>query len=469
LFKDKEKALELLKEKSDGVRDITYKEIEQQTNYSKRQLIRLNKEIGKKDITSILTHGNFSKVPYNKAIDTELSYIKNFKKKYPSITISQFQDIYTEDVIWKKADDVVKYNLKVRSYSFFEVLYHQENWLIPRKHKAFNKNSEIHALRDPALRRGILIIIDGTPHDWFENGLKQSLHLAIDDATGEYLAGWFMPTETLEGYCHLLKIILIKYGVPVKLDSDKHSIFKSPTDKNLTTFGLICNELGIEMIFANTPQAKGKVEKANDTIQQRLLNDIKRFNINSVEQLNIWFNDFYSSYLNTKFAYKPKENKSEFIPLTKSFINNKLNDLFVVKNKRKILNGNSISYNNNYYVPIDSNNKPIPIYKGSSVEVWENIFDHTIKIYKNKKAYNTIQAKGHIQNQELRQLKINNQKELDNALDAVYSSSEERIKAVQTIIDKNALEEKRIKAIIDRRNILRNAGKNSKRMSHLKG
>lgn len=197
-----------------------------------------------------------------------------------------------------------------------------------------------------------------------------------------------------------------------------------------------------EMIYANSPEAKGKVEKGNDTIQQRLLNDIKRFNITSVEELNEWFNSFYCKYLNKKFSYFPKESKSEFMPLTKEFKKSKLHDLFVIKTDRTILNGNCISINNNYYVPLDKEKKPVPFYKGTMVEVQENIFDHSIKIFKNNKVYNTKQIEGHIKSEELRLLKINNQKELNAAIDTVYSSSEERRKTIQAIIDKNALEEK---------------------------
>ena len=105
-------------------------------------------------------------------------------------------------------------NLKVRSYSFYESLYEKFHWIKPIKHKCFNKEYETHPLREPSPQRGILIMIDGTPHDWFQNGRKSSLHLAIDDATGEALCGWFMATECLEGYVHMLEILVTKYGIP---------------------------------------------------------------------------------------------------------------------------------------------------------------------------------------------------------------------------------------------------------------
>ena len=78
-----------------------------------------------------------------------------------------------------------------------------------------------------------------------------------------------MPTERLEGYCRvlmiLLMILLTKYGIPENLYTDKHTIFKSSVEFNLTTFGEICEDLGINLIHANSPEAKGKIERANRT------------------------------------------------------------------------------------------------------------------------------------------------------------------------------------------------------------
>ena len=176
MIKDKEKALNLLKQKLNGEIKISYVEIGKRTNYSKRQLIRLSSEIEKKDINSLLVHGLINKPSNNSASTKEIEYIENFKKKYPSITISQFMDIYHEDVIWNKnkQEDVKIYNLKVRSKSFFQQLFKNEGWKSPIKHKCFKGDKQVHSLREPSLRRGILIMVDGTPHDWFSNGKKFS-------------------------------------------------------------------------------------------------------------------------------------------------------------------------------------------------------------------------------------------------------------------------------------------------------
>ena len=145
-------------------------------------------------------------------------------------------------------------------------------------------------------------MVDGTPHDWFQNNNKFSLHMAIDDATGEILAGWFMPTECILGYCYLFKTIFEKYGIPISIYSDRTTILWNKKDDKLTQVGRMLEELGIELIYANSPEAKGKIEKMNFTIQNRLLNDIIRFNIKTYDELNKWFNSYYIKYINKKFA-----------------------------------------------------------------------------------------------------------------------------------------------------------------------
>lgn len=323
-------------------------------------------------------------------------------------------DIYHEDIIFNpnKLEDIYKYNLKKRSYSFFKDFYRNNGYVSPRKHRCF-KGKDSHPLREPSHRRGILVMIDGTPHDWFENGKKFSLHQAIDDATGEILSGWFMPTECLEGYCHMLKILIDKHGIPENIYSDKHTIFKSSIDGNLTQFGRICEELGINMIFAETAQAKGKVEKKNDTVQGRLANDIKRYKIKTYAELNDFFNSKYIDYLNHKFAYPPKEKETAFVPLDKDF---EWTNILCTKEERKILDGCVFSYANNYYQLIDDNNVIVKIFKGTTITVMEDIFDHTVRAEYRKKVYSTRQIAGHKQDPVKRQQKIQNQKELDEYL-----------------------------------------------------
>ena len=424
MIKNKKKALELLKQKNNGEIKITFSEISNQTGYSRMHLNRLIKEVEKKDIDNLLVHGLTGKNSNNSAPSQEIEYIKNFKNQYPVISISQFMDIYHEDVIWnkEKQDDVKKYNLKVRSKSFFQQLYKKEGWKSPVKHKNFKNDSNKHSLRDPSPRRGILIMTDGTPHDWFGNGKLFSLHMTLDDATDEILSGWFMPTECQLGYCYAFKIMFEKYGLPQSIYSDRTTILWNQKDGELTQVGRMLDELGIELIYANTPQAKGKIENKNKVVQNRLLNDIKRFNIKTYDELNKWFNDYYIDYLNKKFSYPPLEEETDFIPLD----NTDLSTIMCIKVDRKILNDNMISINNNYYIPINSDGSDFVFYKGTTVEVWQDVFTNDIRIFKNNKIYNTRKIEGHRVDMKKKEQKIiDDQKQLE----VLLRERDERLKA----------------------------------------
>ena len=183
-------------------------------------------------------------------------------------------------------------------------------------------------------------------------------------------------------------------------------------------------ELGVELIYANSSETKGKIEKMNFTIQNRLLNDIKRFNIKKYEELNKWFNDFYIDYINKKFSYKSKEEETEFIPLGDT----DLTKTMCIKEERTILNGNMISYKNNYYISLTDDGNDFIFYKGTKVEVWQDVFDTgLIRIYKDKKVYNTRKVEGHRQDPIKREQKIiQDQKELEK----LFRERDERLKAM---------------------------------------
>ena len=418
-------ALKLVQDKINGLNNYSYSQISSLTGYSKMQIIRFLNQLKEKDIDSILVHGLTNKPSNNSPSTQEIEFIRNFKNQYPCISIQQFMDIFHEDIVFnpKMIKIVKENNLQKRSYSFFENLYRKEGWKSTIKHKCFNKEYERHPLREPSPRRGILIMIDGTPHDWFDNGRKSSLHIAIDDATGELLCGWFMPTECLEGYVHMLEILVTKHGIPENLYSDKHTILISPIDGNLTQFGQMCEDLGINIIAANTPQAKGKVEKWNNTIQNRLVNDIKRFNIKSVDELNKFFNDFYCNYLNQKYAYEPKEEESCFVPLD----NSDLSNILCVREERKMLDGNVVSWKNNYYQIINEDGSIKPIFKGTKLLVYQNVLTKVIRVKYYNHFYNTIQIEGHRQDPVKReQLRIDNQKQLEQVL----KERDERVQAI---------------------------------------
>ncbi len=128
------------------------------------------------------------------------------------------------------------------------------------------------ALRHPQRARrdclGELVQIDGSPHDWFEGrGPKCCLLVAIDDATSRLCSLHFEPSETTAGYFKLMSKYINQYGIPLATYSDRHGIFRinlpNASEDTETQFGRASRELGIEVICARSPEAKGRVERAN--------------------------------------------------------------------------------------------------------------------------------------------------------------------------------------------------------------
>lgn len=410
-MKDKQLALKLLVLKRED-KTITLEEIAKRTGYSKRHLIRISKDLNEeKDMEVLLQHANTGREPYNKALDSEIEFLRSLKKPYPNITIAQFRDIYLEDVISnpKMKDVKEKNHLKPRSKSWFRDLFRKEGWKSPSNRKPLRRDGRAaHPLRKPAPRRGMLVQIDGTPFDWFNNGEMWTLHLAVDDATSEVLAGYFMPTERQLGYCYMMRLILNKYGLPMALYSDRHSIFHSPKEGNITQFGMMMEDLGIELIGANSPQAKGRVERYNGTVQRRLPNDIIRFGVKDYSELNIWFNEFYIPYINRKFAFTPLDPNDAYIPIGDI----DLSEIFVVRLQR-VIHQDSFSLKNVFYAVVDENGEILHIRDKKAVDVRIDIFTEEVFVlrYGSKFKTKVLRTKDR-RNKEY----INDYKELDEFL-----------------------------------------------------
>lgn len=157
--------------------------------------------------------------------------------------------------------------------------------------------------------RGELIQIDGSPHDWFEDrGPRCCLIVFIDDATGELGALRFVPVESTQAYMETLADYLDQHGRPVALYSDRHSIFRVNNPKasgNTTQFTRALQTLDIGAIHANTPQAKGRVERANQTLQDRLVKELRLNNIQTLKAANRFLPKFIQAY-NQRFAKPPQ-------------------------------------------------------------------------------------------------------------------------------------------------------------------
>jgi hypothetical protein len=177
-----------------------------------------------------------------------------------------------------------------------------------------------HQLRERRGRFGELIQIDGSPHDWFEGrGPRCTLIVFIDDATGRLVQLAFASSETTAVYRRVLRRHLEQYGRPAALYSDRHSIFRisqvEPANGATTTqFGRALAELEIEAIHARTPQAKGRVERANQTLQDRLVKELRLRGINDLAGANAYLPAFMADF-NSRFAVAPSSAEDAHRPL----------------------------------------------------------------------------------------------------------------------------------------------------------
>lgn len=139
------------------------------------------------------------------------------------------------------------------------------------------KMKKLHQTRDRRPRLGELVQIDGSPHDWFEGRrAKCCLLVFIDDATSRLLGLRFVEAECSLGYFKLCQETIKKHGRPLAYYSDKWGGFRQNLpgkEEELTQFGRLLEELDIELICANSPEAKGRVERANQTLQDRLVKE----------------------------------------------------------------------------------------------------------------------------------------------------------------------------------------------------
>lgn len=178
-------------------------------------------------------------------------------------------------------------------------------------------------LHQPRLRReayGELVQIDGSEHRWFEDrGPPCSLLVFVDDATGRLMQLRFVRSESAFTYFEALALYLKRHGAPIAFYSDKHSVFRvakkdARGGQGMTQFGRALCELNIEILCANSSQAKGRVERMNRTLQDRLVKELRLSGIDTMEAGNAFLPDFMEAY-NTRFAVAPARSEDLHRPL----------------------------------------------------------------------------------------------------------------------------------------------------------
>lgn len=209
----------------------------------------------------------------------------------------------------------------------------------------------IHQLRERRARVGELIQIDGSPHDWFEGrAARCTLLVFVDDATSQLMHLQLVAAETTFSYYAAVRAYLTEFGKPLTFYSDKFSVFRvnnpAPlSGSGLTQFGRGLKELQIELICAHSPQAKGRVERANQTLQDRLTKELRLLGISSMAAANAYLPEFIQQY-NARFAVAPRSLESAHRPLQPG---EDLDRILCLCERRTLSKNLTLSYGNVIY------------------------------------------------------------------------------------------------------------------------
>jgi hypothetical protein len=212
-----------------------------------------------------------------------------------------------------------------------------------------DRKERLKIVHQPRGRRdcvGEMVQVDGSEHWWFEDrGPQCTLLVYVDDATSRLMHLKFVETESTFAYLTATREYLECHGKPVAFYSDKHGVFRvnhegATGGDGMTQFGRAMHEINIDIICANSPQAKGRVERANKTLQDRLVKELRLEGINTIEAANRLLPAFLADY-NARFAKEPRDAKNLHRPMSST---ENLDDVFAWKEERTVSSSLTLQY-----------------------------------------------------------------------------------------------------------------------------
>jgi len=228
---------------------------------------------------------------------------------------------------------------------------------------------DAHSRRPRCAYFGELLQMDATPYEWVP-GQIWHLHLAIDDASGVVTGAWFDTQETLNGYYHVFEQILTDYGIPYKFLTDKRTVFTykkkgalSDDKDTYTQFAYACKQLGIQLESSSVPQAKGRIERLNQTLQSRLPIEFRLAGVTDINNANEFLYHYIKEF-NEKFSLPCNGIKSVF---EKQPSKEKINLTLAVLTERTVDAGHAIQFEKKFYKMVDNKGMQTHYRKGTKV------------------------------------------------------------------------------------------------------
>lgn len=315
--------------------DITAAEAASRLGRSERHTRRMLASYRRVGVAS-LAHGNRGRRSHQATDDiTRARVLELARTKYRGFNQQHFTEKLSEE------EKIVISRPTVRRILLSEGI------VSPRKRRP----RKYRRRRERRLQEGQMLQLDGSEHDWLEGrGPRLTLVGAIDDATGTVPGALFRQREDAEGYFLLMEHIATRKGLPQSVYSDRHGIFVHITDKEQTLqeqlegrkqptqFGRLLEDLGIETIFALSPQAKGRVERLWGTFQDRLVSELRLAGATTIEEAQKVLDRFIVEF-NRRFGVKPKEDQTGYRPLA---ANADWFKLFSFRHERVVGNDNTV-------------------------------------------------------------------------------------------------------------------------------
>jgi len=304
---------------------------------SERQVRRLRRGYGKQGADA-LVHGNRGRPAHN-AVSAEIAQrvVELGRTTYAGFNQQHLTEMLAEQESIQLSRPTVRRILAAAGIS------------APRRRRPPRHRRR----RDRYAKEGMLLQLDASRHDWLEGrGPDLSLVGAVDDATGKVPWACFREQEDAYGYFQVMRKTVAKHGIPMAVYADRHSIFFQTKDKQLriedellghrqpTQFGRLLEEIGVQLILALSPQAKGRIERLWGTFQDRLASELRLVGASDSDQANqvLWR---YLPRHNRRFVVAARDSDLAWVSWPKE---RRLDDFFCFKYRRVVLNDNTVRF-----------------------------------------------------------------------------------------------------------------------------
>ena len=325
-----------------------------------RQIRRLKRKVEQEGDSGVL-HGNRGK-PSNRAIPGEVraavvSFMKEKKHR-------DFGPTFAAEQLAKRGTTLSIET--VRAILIKEKLWKPGKRRTPGIHREWRQRMAI---------QGELVQFDGSYHDWFEDGTEACLLAAIDDATSRVEA-LFEDNEGVQAVFRFWWRYLERHGRPVAIYLDKFSTYKvnhkAAVDNAelITQFERAMHELDVRVICANSPEAKGRVERLFGTLQDRLVKELRLVEVKDRKRANAFLSETYLPVHNGRFSVAPRKAGDAHRPLTEK-LRRRLPSIFSIQSERRVNNDYTIQFKNQWYQLKAT--KGVAIFKGDTVTIEERL------------------------------------------------------------------------------------------------